>query len=273
MALLANPFYKNDLIRKYIALFGKLFDGITIERTDSSGVRIQTMQIPIAYAPRDAYLVRLGVDPNLDRQPAVQLPVMSFELTALIYNGERKIQSTRRFSRQSTSDENKAFSTFMPVPYDFTFTMNVISRNFDDSLSIVEQILPFFRPDLTVAMNTMPGLELVQDIPIILQDITLEDTWEGNFEDRRAIIWTLTFLMKGYLFGPTSVQGYIKKAIIDHNIYGFGNTELTDFVSRITVQPGLTAANTPTSNLELSVPLSQIEKDDNWDFITTKEDG
>lgn len=273
MALLANPFYKNDLLRKYVAVFGKLFDGLTIERFDDSGSRVQTIPVPIHYAPKERYLVRLNTDPDLDREVAIQLPVMSYEMVSLTYNSQRKLQSTLKFRRQSSSDADRMKTTFMPVPYDIIFSMSILCKYFDDSLTLVEQIVPFFRPDLTIAMNTMPEVGLVQDIPIVLQDVTLEDSYEGDFEQRRVIIWTLTFLMKGYLFGPVGTQGVIKRAIVDHNIYGFGNTELDDFVSRITVQPGLKSDGTPTSNAELSIPYTEIEANDNYGIVETKTDG
>jgi len=272
MALFGNEFYKHSLIRKYTIVFGNIFNDLTVERFDSNGNRIQTFDVPIAYGPKEKFLQRLNSDPDLDRQVAMQLPRMSFEIVALTYDSIRKTNSTQKRKNQLTTDENKFTGIFSPVPYDIAFQLNIMVKTIDDGLTILEQILPFFTPEWTVSMNLVPSANIKKDIPIVLDNVTVDDSYEGDFDSRRAIIWTLDFTMKAYLYGPTSKSGYIKTVIVDNHVVT-GNTISTQEsrVSRLTVTPGLTSANTPTTNADLSIAVSEIKSTDNFGIVSNTQ--
>ena len=263
--------YYNGVIRKYVIAFGSLFNDIVIQRRNTAGQRIQSIQVPIAYGPKEKFLVRLRQDPNLSQQVALTLPRMGFEITALTYNGARKLSSSLRNVAINTADNNKVKSQYVPVPYDITFALSIMCKNADDGAQILEQIVPYFRPEFTLNIRLIPELNIVVDTPVVLQDISIEDTYEGNFEERRALVHTLNFSMKGYLYGPSSKTGVIKRS----QVFFFQDTA-ADIgpIERLTVSPAQHANGAPMNipgNTESSVALSSIAANSDYGFASDIE--
>ena len=256
-----NRFY-HETTRRYVAIFGTLFNDIQITRRDNSGSDVQTMLVPINYAPMEKLLARLEQDPTLLDTPAITLPRMSFEITGMAYSPERKLTSLTRQVKDVT-DGNVLANLYTPAPYDIDFELNIMTKYNEDGTKILEQIVPFFKPDVTVSAKLIDELDLFLDIPIVLTSVTVEDTYEAAFEERRALIWTLTFVMKGYYFGPVKDKKVIK--FIEVNTYaGIENPEPGN---TITVQPGLTEAGFGTTDINETVPFADISKDDDWKYI------
>jgi hypothetical protein len=258
-------------IRKYVTLFGTLFDDISIIRTDKNNTPVAVIKVPITYAPKEKMLARLQQDPNIDRPSAtVPLPYMSFEMTGLKYDSSRKLNTIGRISSANNSINNKYNYQYNPVPYDIGFRLYVYVKNAEDGTKIIEQILPFFTPDFTTTLKLIPELEVKMDIPTVMNSISQDDTYDGSFTERRAIIWTLDFTMKGYIYGPVkkspvilfantlfyTPKGDIKNAV---------NVE--DYVSYVHIQPGLTANGQPTSNAELSIDPHDILATDDYGYV------
>ena len=263
--------YYNGVIRKYVIAFGSLFNDIVIQRRNTAGQRIQSIQVPIAYGPKEKFLVRLRADPNLSQQVALTLPRMGFEITALTYNGARKLSSSLRNVSINTADNNKVKSQYVPVPYDITFALSIMCKNADDGAQILEQIVPYFRPEFTLNIRLIPELNIVVDTPVVLQDISIEDTYEGNFEERRALVHTLNFSMKGYLYGPSSKTGLIKRS----QVFFFQDTAAdVGPIERLTVSPAQHANGAPMNipgNTESSVALSSIAANSDYGFASDIE--
>lgn len=260
-----NPYFYNETTRKLVAVFGTLFNNIKVQRRDNSDALIQTFTVPIHYAPMQKLLARLEQDPELDA-PAITLPRMSFEIMNMTYNSDRKLTSLTRLTRGS-ADAGALTSQYAPVPYDIEFELNIMAKYNEDGMKILEQILPFFRPEVTPSVQLIDGLDPV-DIPIVLNSVTKEDVYEGTFEERRALIWTLNFTMKAYFFGPTADKKIIK--FVEANVHSSLESD-TPF-QRVTVQPGLTANGEPTTDANNSIDWSLIDIDDNWAYIVTIED-
>jgi len=261
--------YYHSIIRKYIIMFGTMFNDIDVQRFNTAGERVQTLRVPIAYGPKEKYLVRLAQDPNFDRDVAISLPRMSFEITSMNYNSTRKLPSTVKNVYVYT-DKDKLKYQYTPVPFDINIALSVFVKNADDGVQILEGILPFFTPEWTNTINLIPELKLKMDVPVVFNDISTEDTYEGDFSTRRALIHTLNFTVKGYLFGPVRTQGVIKRAIATTNI------ETTDgsssaISSILTATPGLTANGTPTSDSTITLPPEQIDSTDNYGFIEDQQ--
>jgi hypothetical protein len=147
MSLFGNKFYKHDLLRKYTIVFGSLFDNISIEQRNSSGTRIKTMKVPLSYARKQKFIERINADPSLDKQVAQQLPRISFEMVNIAYDPERMIPKQNRIGSRSLTDADTFLNTFAPAPYDIDFQVHIGTKNMDDGLTIIEQILPFFCQD------------------------------------------------------------------------------------------------------------------------------
>jgi len=261
--------YYHSIIRKYIIMFGTMFNDIDVQRFNTAGERIQTLRIPIAYGPKEKFLVRLAQDPNFDRDVAIVLPRMSFEITSMNYNSTRKLPSTIK-NVYTYTDQDKLKYQYTPVPFDINIALSVFVKNADDGVQILEGILPFFTPEWTNSVNLIPELKLKMDVPVVFNDISTEDTYEGDFSTRRALIHTLNFTVKGYLFGPVRTQGVIKRAIATTNIETTAG-DSTAISSILTATPGLTANGTPTSDSTITVPPEQISSTDDYGFIEDQQ--
>ena len=265
--MFGSTFHHNTL-RKYVILFGTVFNNIYVTRQDAAGETVQTIKVPLSYGPKEKYLARLEGNPALDNKVAVTVPRIAFEMTTFQYDPDRKLNTLNRIYK-----DNKR--QYQPVPYNITFQMSILVKNAEDGTKIVEQILPYFTPEWTASVHLIPDMEEDPwDIPIILNSISTEDTYEGNFETRRAIIWTLEFTIKGYLFGPTKNNGtddgiikYIEVNFRPTINVASANTTNTAAIETVNVYPGLTANGEPTSNAANSIDWNLINADDNYGFI------
>ena len=223
--------------------FGQLFNNIQIKRKDSSGSTIQSIRVPLAYAPKEKFLTRLDQQPDLDnREFAITLPRMSFEIASIEYDASRKLNRLQKFKKVKTSAEGKVLDfNYMPVPYNISYTLNVFTATAEGGLQIIEQILPYFQPDYTVTINAIPNLDIKRDVPIILNSVNYEDSYSGDYTTRRAVIYTLTFTAKTYLFGPAQTQKVVKT--VQSDLYS--DTDIVDKAreERIIVVPNPTSAD------------------------------
>ena len=202
----------NRVIRKLVVGFGNLFDNITLYRFDPSNVETERFIVPIAYASKERYVMRLEDDMNLDKKVQVTLPRMSFEMTGLTYDASRKQNTNvKNFAKTATG----VLAQYNPVPYDFQFNLYIYVRNIEDGTQIIEHILPYFTPDYTVKLNLIPEMGIIKEVPVILNSTTHEILYEGPREnDTRMIVWTLGFTVKGFIFGKTTDTSVINRAFV-----------------------------------------------------------
>jgi len=210
--------YYNEGIRKLTIAFGQLFNNIIIENTSSTGAVTKRIRVPLAYAPKEKFLVRLEQQANLqeDREVSITLPRLGFEITGLAYDSTRKLTKMQKTVRVKSNEEGKKLNfNYTPVPYNISFSLYSFTATAENGLQIVEQILPFFQPDYTVSIRVIPEMNLIRDVPIILNSVNYEDSYNGEFTQRRAVIYTLNFTAKTYIYGPMSNQGIIKTVQAD----------------------------------------------------------
>ena len=254
-------YFSHGLMRKYVIVFGSMFNDLTIQR-NNGGSRVQTLAVPIAYGPKEKFLVRLDTDPNLDREIAISLPRLGFELTGINYDPIRKLNSTQKNSFVF-SDKTLLRTQYTPVPYNIDFTLSIMVKNADDGTQILEQILPYFKPEWNMSVNIMPEMDISMDIPTVLNSVSLQDSYDADFMSRRVLMWDLNFTMKGYLYGPTTNSGVITRTQVDFYANTAPDTEKS---SRVVIVPGLTADGLPTSNSAASIHRSLIDSDDDYGF-------
>ena len=213
-----GTYFYHQTSRKMVVAFGSLFNTIEVRRTNSAGSVIETIKVPLSYGPREKFLVRISADPALNPKIALTVPRMGFELTAMTYDGARKLNTMGRNVKKGTTGLKKQFN---PVPYNWDFSLYVYVKNAEDGTQILEQILPFFTPDFTVTMNLVSSMTEKRDIPLILNAVSSEDTYEGDFASRRSIIWTLSFIFKGFLYPDISDNAkVILSSVVDTHIMG-----------------------------------------------------
>ena len=197
-------YFYHEILRKTIISFGTLFNGITVKTQNSDDEVVNAQKVPLAYGPTQKFLARLTQSPDLNKATAMTLPRMSFEFTGLTYDPSRKLTTTQKFVVKDPVTNKNSSKAYMPVPYNMQFELAIMCKLNDDALQIVEQILPYFQPAYTVTVNLVGSINEKRDIPIVLENVTMQDDYEGDFMERRVLLYTLRFSAKTYLFGPVS---------------------------------------------------------------------
>lgn len=212
-----GTYYYHEIIRKTVVSFGTLFNNIHIKHKNNSDDVISDMRVGLSYGPMQKFLAKIEQQEDLTKPVAITLPRMSFEMTSIQYDATRKVGVTQSFKAVSkTGDLRKVF---MPVPYNIGFELNIFTKLNDDALQIIEQILPYFQPSFNMTVDLVDSIGEKRDIPIVLDDVSFQDDYEGTFQTRRALIYTLRFTAKTYLFGPSSdtSDGIIRKVQVDYH--------------------------------------------------------
>ncbi len=211
-------YFYNEILRRTIISFGTLFNAITIKQTNASDDIVNTVRVPLAYGPTQKFLARLEQSPDLNKSTAMSLPRMSFEFTGLTYDGSRKVTTTQQYTVKDPDSGEESKKIFMPVPYNMQFELSIMSKLNDDALQIVEQILPYFQPAYNLTVELVDAIQEKRDIPIVLENITMQDDYDGDFTTRRVLLYTLRFTAKTYMFGPatSATKDIIKKSTISY---------------------------------------------------------
>ena len=264
-----GKYFYNESMRRMTVAFGQLFNKIQVKRTDSSGNVVQTLAVPLAYAPKEKFLTRLDQQPNLEeREFSITLPRMSFEISGISYDGARKLTRIQKYKTVISDKEGKVMNyNYTPVPYNISYTLNIFTATAESGLQIVEQILPFFQPDYTVTVNAVPELDIKRDVPIILNDVNYEDSYSGDYTTRRAVIYTLNFTAKTYLFGPASTQKTIKE--VQSDLYT--DTPESTREERITITPNPTSADA-NDDFGFTTTITTFSDSKNYNPITDQDE-
>jgi hypothetical protein len=209
------PFY-HGLTRKAIVAFGSLFSNIRVQRELNDGTVGQEIVVPLAYAPKEKWLVRIEQDPTLDHHVYTTLPRMSFEITGMTYDAVRKTNRMNKVQAKNTgtvpTSINQAYS---PVPYNLDISLYILTKTQEDAFQIIEQIFPFFTPEFTLTINAVPELDVKMDIPVVLNSVTIQDDYDGDFTERRFVIYTVNFTLKTNFYGPVTSNGPINNVIVN----------------------------------------------------------
>jgi len=253
-------YFYHEIIRKTVIAFGTLFNKIQIRKTDDSGNVVSVIEVPLAYGPTQKFLARLEQSPDLNKPFQMNLPRMSFEISGINYDSRRKTTITQTFLSHSISDKSDIRKAYMPVPYDIDFELSIMTKQNDDMLQVIEQILPYFQPSYNLTVDLIESIGEKRDIPIILNSINMQDDYEGDFSTRRALIYTLRFTAKTYLFGPVSADN-ASSDIIKKVSIGFVSGESNKSPTReltYTVEPQATKNYTGTivTNISNDVEVS-----------------
>ena len=259
--MLGSHFY-NSIVRKNIIAFGTLFNNIEMKSTDpSTGDVLETIKVPLAYGPKQKFLVRLEENQS-NRKVAITLPRLYFEMTGIDYDATRKTSPIQKYKTIIDDNSNEVRVQYVPVPYNLGFELGVIAKSQDDALQITEQILPYFQPSFSVTLNMIPDMNEKRDIAIVLNNVSYEDEWDDSFYERRYIVYTLNFTMKSYIYGPYNTADVIKKAII-HETLGDAN------VNRRTVTRTYTPKATTDINSDGNIDAADtalLTADDDFGF-------
>lgn len=230
--MLNNNIFYYGITRKIIVAFGSLFSDIRIRRESKDAIEDavlqQTLNVPIAYAPKEKVLVRLEQDPSLDKYVYITLPRMSFEITGIEYDSSRHVSKINTI--QCYDDEtDEVNAMYAPVPYNIHISLSAITKTTEDGLQIVEQILPYFVPEFTLQLKVMDKPNIALDIPVILNNVSLDDQYSGDFQTRRFIVWSFDFTLKTSFFGPITKQGRITHVMVNLSEDETGDIDLANY--------------------------------------------
>ena len=268
--MFGNYFY-NESMRRMTIGFGQIFNNIQIKRKNDAGKIIQTIRVPLAYGPKEKFLVRLDQQSSLNnREFAITLPRMGFEISSISYDPTRKLTRIQKFKQVKSNKDGKVLDfNYTPVPYNISYNLFSFTASAEAGLQIIEQILPFFQPDFTVTINAIPTLNIKRDIPIILNSVNYEDTYSGDFTTRRAVIYTLNFTAKTYLFGPSTSQKVIKTVQTDQ----YSDTDRVNKAreSRIIVVPDPTTADAD-DDFGFTTTIDFFEDSKKYNVTTDKDE-
>jgi hypothetical protein len=217
--MFGSHFY-NATLRRIVSVFGTLFNNVSVVTKDSSGNVVRVTRVPLSYGPKQKFLARIDEqpDPETGVKVAIKLPRMSFEIVSLTYDITTKIGSFTQFSAPDSADNTVKRQVRSGAPYRVGIQLSIMAKNQDDALQILEQILPFFQPEYTVAIKDVDGIGTTNDVPIVLNSVGLSDDYEGDFMSRRAIIYTLDFELRVRFYGQISKRQIIKEALVNYNV-------------------------------------------------------
>lgn len=251
-----GSYFYHSQIRRTIAVFGTLFNNINIRKTDAAGKILQDIKVPLAYGPRQKFLARVQNQSDLnDSKLAIKLPRMSFEITSISYDTNQTVNKSNEIRVGSITSETRN-SVRAPAPYRVGIQLNIMAKNQDEALQILEQILPTFKPDYTVTINEVPTIGIKSDIPIVLQGVTMNDDYEGDFITRRAIIYTLDFETRVNFYGEVQNRKMIRKVVSDFFDFDKGNEGLLER-QQVTTNP-TTANITDTFTYAVTYPFPAV---------------
>tara|TARA_Y100000992_G_scaffold290918_1_gene246891 strand:+ start:1096 stop:2136 length:1041 start_codon:yes stop_codon:yes gene_type:complete len=254
-----GTYFYNETIRRSVSIFGTLFNNIKVKKTKSDGTVLTEQLVPISYGPKQKFLQRLAEEPNLSdgNRTQISLPRMAFQVTGFEYDQARQQNKLIRHAKTTleSNGEDRKFQ-YNPAPYNLNFTLSVLAKNMSDALQITEQILPYFQPEYTVTMKMIDSMSDVRDVPIILNSVSMDDQFEGTFEERRVIEFNLEFTMKLYFFGPVYtgdvITNVIEREYINDSVSGqFTSTQINEsgLVKEVKhYEPAFSAVSNAVSN-------------------------
>jgi hypothetical protein len=243
--MLSNPHFYNRTIRKVVVAFGSMFNDIEIVRFLKDGTPKERFKVPLSYGAKEKYLTRITSDPTLTKSIATVVPRISFNLEGMSYDASRKqISTLKNFGNSSGTSA----SQYVPVPYDFNFTMSLYVRNIEDGTQILEQILPFFTPDFTATVDFISAMDQKYDMPVILNSVSSSVDYEGDMMSTRLILWDLDFTAKGYIWPA------VRSDLSNGKIIRYANSNIN------------TTSNTKIINILTTPDPINADIDDDFEF-------
>jgi hypothetical protein len=253
-------YFYHEIIRKTVVAFGTLFNGITVKHKNNNDDVVSVLKVPLAYSPTQKFLARLEQVPDLNKPVQITLPRMSFELIGMSYDTTRKLTTTQTFLTKDVNN-NEIRKAYMPVPYNLNFELSIFTKLNEDMLQIIEQIVPYFQPNYNLTVDLVKEIGEKRDVQIVLDNISMTDNYEGDYTERRALIYTLKFTAKTFLFGPVSSNS-VSSEIIKKVSIGFAAGDSSGLARRevvYSVEPKAIQSYSGTVTTTLTKDISKID--------------
>jgi len=218
--MLGTSFYHGSM-RKITIGIGTLFNNIHLRRFDKDDNVVDDIRVATSYASKNRFIAKLR-EIKGDTKVQTFIPRIGFTLDGIAYDPSRKINSHGRITTGQPFNPETRKHVFNPVPYDLNYTVSVYTKNTEDALQILEQILPYFTPEFNLVFKEIPEIEMIRDVPIIMDGVGIDDMWESQLDEGnlRTIVWDINLTAKAWFYPPVNDQGVIKKVQINHFIMG-----------------------------------------------------
>ena len=234
-----GTYFYHKRVRSAVSVFGSLFNNLFVLRKNSAGETISQVKVPLSYAPKRNFISRLesmNSGEQAERRVAIKLPRMSFEITSITYDNTRQLNKMNTLNKVLSGSVVSRQKIFSHTPYNINFDLNIYAKSQDDALQIVEQIFPFFTPQYTVTVKPFSNItDLTEDVPITLTSTNFSDDFEGSIEQRRTIIYTLSFEMKVNFYGPLNTGKVIRE--VSNNIFIIDSASGGDYIKTQNITP------------------------------------
>ena len=178
-------------------VFGSVFSNIHVRKYNKDGSinKSNTSLVPISYSPKESYEIWLdeklrNADANTEIN--VKLPRMSFEMTNLSVNVERGMNTNIPIYGRNIMPNGRTVKSRTPISYQFDYSLTIWAKNMDDSIQILDQLLPMFTPEISIKLRESIRLNIVNDVKIVLTGVSKDDNYQTILENR-IIKWTLSF--------------------------------------------------------------------------------
>lgn len=213
--MFGDPFYHKSTRRAAIA-FGVLFDNIFIVRENQAEQEQNRLKVPLGYHDKKAWhqILRQFSDRN-EETTSIQgyFPKMGYEISDIAPIRETQVASNQYVYETSSDGTTKRY--LYSSKYRLTFQLTIVTKNQTDMYKILEQILPYFSPSISVSLKPSRHLDVVNDMVFTLDDISKDDELEGQMENLNLQLVTryLTFTTDIPYYGPIeTANGIIKTA-------------------------------------------------------------
>lgn len=237
MPITSKPaeFYgSQNITRKVLTgLMDWLTRHVYIQRLDETGAVYRYIQVPVHYAHRERWMgILKAVHQKHEFNPNSQgridlnriLPRISLNIIAMTYETEKHLSKFQQLRQTQAGSDGVLGKIPTPVPYSLELEVTSIAKTLDDNYQIMEQLLPYFVPSLSLDMNLLDGFA-PKSITFALSNVQPEGNEEIGIDEERLFTTTYTMGVKleyPYIKTPFS-SGTIREIILGLNV-GAGDT-------------------------------------------------
>jgi hypothetical protein len=222
-------------IRTIVKVFGSLFSDISISQPQGTAPSV-LIKVPLEFGSKQKWYVENTADPNkgivdnsnpiLNQNPFErQFPRMVYSLENMQYDPKRKLAATLQNVSKNGGSLTDDLVQYIPVPWTFTFLLTIGTKNLTESWQIIEQIVPYFQPHLSVSVDYYDATngpimnQSYQSQVLLINPPEFDVDWEGDYNKMRKVEASMSFRFNGYIFLPTTNGKLITNVTVKYDPY------------------------------------------------------
>lgn len=261
-----TPYYYPRVIERVSTALIDVFNDIKINRFNEDGTIDKIIDVPITHHYNKNF-AEFIINTSKVKESRHQVPIMGLRFTGLSRDTSRITQ--QKFIRNTfDTDRQQYIRDRRPSPWNINFTLSIYCENIIDYLQLIENIITYFDPTLTLSIKEFEKVNIERDIIVTLSDPTLELNDEVNREEHQSYSIDLNLKAASVMYPPMSMAGVIKQinqnVAIDNRVIG---SVQNDGISPMTIADYNKAINeiVEEGNIPNSVNVSKIiEQGENY---------